>query len=250
MTTADRRTATRGPRRPTARSVAGAIPFTRVLWVELRKMFDTRSGFWLMVSIAISAVIATGAVILFAPESALTYDTFGAAIGFPMAVILPIIAILSVTSEWSQRSGLTTFTLVPHRGRVILAKAVASVGDRRRSMLLAFGIGAVGNVVGSAIAGVDPVWDISLQPVALHRPGQRARPARRLHARGADPQLARRDRGLLRLRLRPADADHAARDQPAWFATCSPGWTSTTPRARSSTANLTGRSGPSSASPA
>ena len=75
-------------------------------------------------------VLATGAVILFAPDGELTYDTFAAAIGFPMAIILPMIAILSVTSEWSQRSGLTTFTLVPHRGRVI-----ARQGDRlgRRS---------------------------------------------------------------------------------------------------------------------
>ena len=34
--------------------------------VELRKMFDTRSGFWLMASIAITSVLATGAVIAFA----------------------------------------------------------------------------------------------------------------------------------------------------------------------------------------
>ena len=57
-------------------------------------MFDTRSGFWLMASIAITALLATGAVILLAPDSELTYDTFAAAIGFPMAVILPMIAIL------------------------------------------------------------------------------------------------------------------------------------------------------------
>ena len=44
-----------------------------------------------------------------------------------MTVILPIIAVLSVTSEWSQRTGLATFTLVPHRGRVLLAKAIAAV---------------------------------------------------------------------------------------------------------------------------
>ena len=30
-----------------------------------------------------------------------------------MTVILPMIALLSITSEWSQRSGLTTFTYVP-----------------------------------------------------------------------------------------------------------------------------------------
>ena len=88
------------------------IPFTRVLWVELTKMFDTRSGFWLMMGIAISAVLATASVIVFAPDNAQTYDNFGAAIGIPMVILLPIIAILSVTSEWSQRSGLTTFTLL------------------------------------------------------------------------------------------------------------------------------------------
>jgi hypothetical protein len=77
-------------------------------------------------------------------------------------VILPMVAILSVTGEWSQRSGLTTFTLVPHRERVILAKAAVSVGVGVVSVLLAFAIGAVGNVAGSTIAGVDTVWDASV----------------------------------------------------------------------------------------
>jgi ABC-2 type transport system permease protein len=142
-------------------AAAPRIPLSRVTRIELRKMFDTRSGFWLMASIAITSVLATGAIILFAPDDELTYTSFGTAIGFPMAVILPMIAVLSVTSEWTQRSGLTTFTLVPHRGRVILAKAVSAVGVGVVSMALALAIGAIGNVVGTAIAGTDPVWDIS-----------------------------------------------------------------------------------------
>ena len=57
-TTMERVTATSAPDvRP--------IPMTRVVGVELRKMFDTRSGFWLMVSIVVTSVIATGAVIIF-----------------------------------------------------------------------------------------------------------------------------------------------------------------------------------------
>jgi len=149
----------------TPRSVAERVPLSRLVKVELRKMFDTRSGFWLMASVVISAVLATGAVILFAPDDELTYSTFGAAIGFPMTVILPMIAILSVTSEWSQRSGLTTFTLVPHRGRVIRAKAVVSMALGAVSIGVALAIGALGNIVGSAIAGVDTVWDISGQQI-------------------------------------------------------------------------------------
>jgi ABC-2 type transport system permease protein len=142
------------------------IPMQRVVGVELRKMFDTRSGFWLMASIGIANLLATGAVILFAPRDELTYDSFAAAIGFPMAIILPMVAILSVTGEWSQRTGLTTFTLVPHRGRIVAAKAIASVEVAVVSMLLAFGIGAVGTVVGSTIAGVDMTWDITLTEAA------------------------------------------------------------------------------------
>lgn len=142
--------------------VTRGLPLSRVTGVELRKMFDTRSGFWLMASIAITAVIATAAVILFAPDDELTYSTFASAIGFPMAFILPIIAILSVTSEWSQRSGLMTFTLVPHRSRIILAKAISAIAVAVGSMLLAFAIGAVGNVIGTAIAGSDLVWDLSI----------------------------------------------------------------------------------------
>ena len=45
-----------------------------MLRVELRKMFDTRSGFWLMASILITNLLATAGVILFAPDSEQTYD--------------------------------------------------------------------------------------------------------------------------------------------------------------------------------
>lgn len=144
-----------------ARPAPAPIPMSRLMRVELRKSFDTRSGFWLLMSVGILAVVATTATILFAPDDAITYDTFGAAIGFPMAVILPIIAVLSITSEWSQRTGLTSFTLVPHRGRVIGAKLAVALSVGIASMVLAFGVGALGNLLGAAIVGVDPVWDIA-----------------------------------------------------------------------------------------
>ena len=144
------------------RAIVQRVPLSRVTRVELRKMFDTRSGFWLMASIVIAALVSTVATILFAPESDLTYYTFAKAIGFPMTVILPMIAVLSITGEWSQRSGLTTFTLVPHRSRVILAKVIASVTVGVASMLFALAIGVVGNLVGTTMAGTDLVWDVSV----------------------------------------------------------------------------------------
>lgn len=147
--------------RRAARRAPRPIPMHRILAVELRKMFNTRSGFWLMSSIGILAVVATGAAILFAPESELNYEIFASAVGVPMSVILPMVAVLSVTSEWSQRSGLTTFTLIPHRGRVITAKLIATVLVGAAGMVAALAIGAVGNVIGSSLAGVDIVWNVA-----------------------------------------------------------------------------------------
>lgn len=143
------------------------IPLNRIVGVEVSKMFNTRSGFWLMASVGILSTIATVATVLFVPDDEVTYNGFAAAVGFPMSVVLPMIAILSITSEWSQRSGLTTFTLIPNRGRVIAAKLIATLGVGVASIAIAFGVGALGNIVGSAIAGVDTTWDISLGNAGL-----------------------------------------------------------------------------------
>lgn len=144
------------------RSEVRPVPLTRITAVELRKMFDTRSGFWLIASIAISAVLAAAGVIVFAADDELTYSTFATAIRFPVVIILPLIAILAVTSEWSQRTGLTTFTLVPHRRRVIAAKAISSVVIAVAAMALTFAVGAVGNLLGAAVTETTPVWDVTI----------------------------------------------------------------------------------------
>ncbi len=150
------------PAAPAATRAVRPIPTSRLVKVELRKMFDTRAGFWLMASVGIISVLATAAVIIWAPDEAITQDTFSSAIGMPLSVVLPIIAILSVTGEYSQRTGLTTFTLVPWRGRVMSAKVIATLLVGVAAMFLALAVGAVGNLLGSAITGLDATWDISL----------------------------------------------------------------------------------------
>jgi hypothetical protein len=108
------------------RAVPAPIPFGRIAGIELRKMFDTRSGFWLMASLVVLSLAATVVTIIFVDADNLDYEGFASAWGMPMSVVLPMIAVLAVTSEWSARSALTTFTLVPARGRVIAAKALVT----------------------------------------------------------------------------------------------------------------------------
>ena len=58
------------PRRPRASARSSRRSrMGRIVGVELRKMFDTRAGFWLLASIGILSVLATGAAILFAPDA-------------------------------------------------------------------------------------------------------------------------------------------------------------------------------------
>lgn len=146
---------------PSVASPRPQIPMTRIVAVELRKMFDTRSGFWLLMSIGITSFLAIAAVVAFAPDEVQNYETYATAIGAPVAIILPMIATLSVTGEWSQRSGLTTFTLVPRRGRVMAAKAVCTVLVGVAAMLVTIVVGAAGNVVGTAVSGVPTTWDVT-----------------------------------------------------------------------------------------
>ena len=197
-------------RRPSRSAKVRTIPTARLVKGELRKMFNTRSGFWMLISIGLLSVIATCAVIIFAPDDEVTYESFATAIGFPMSVILPMIAILGVTSEWSQRSGLTTFTLVPSRGRVIGAKAIATFLVGVVSMAVAFAVGALGNLAGSALAGVDTVWDISLSTAPQIVLGNLVGMAIGFTL-GVVLRLGRGDRRLLRGLPRPARHPRPAR---------------------------------------
>ena len=56
------------------------IPFARLVRVELRKMFDTRAGRWLMISIVVLSLIAAVSVIAFAPDSVISYAVFATAL--------------------------------------------------------------------------------------------------------------------------------------------------------------------------
>lgn len=157
---AESRQAPRQPARTTR------IPLRRIVAVELRKSFDTRAGWWLLASVGLASVLTSGAVIAWSPDDDFTYSTFTTTIAFPMSVILPIIAALAVTAEWTQRSGLTTFTVVPHRGRIMLAKAIALVSVALPATVVALVVGAGGNVVGSWISGNEMVWDQDLATVS------------------------------------------------------------------------------------
>jgi hypothetical protein len=82
-----------------------------------------------------------------------SFHNYSAGIATMAAFVLPIIGLLAMTSEWTQRTALTTFTLAPHRFSVLAAKYVAAVvlSLAVTAIGLAMAAGAVG--VGGALHG-------------------------------------------------------------------------------------------------
>jgi ABC-2 type transport system permease protein len=98
----------------------------RLAAVEARKMVDTRAGFWLLLLTALAAVGGMIGERLSVGEDVAFGRMYLTAIA-TASLLPPVIAVLLVTSEWSQRTGLITFTLVPARGRVVAAKLIAAL---------------------------------------------------------------------------------------------------------------------------
>jgi ABC-2 type transport system permease protein len=69
-----------------------------------------------------------------------------------------VLGILAVTAEWSQRTGLVTFTLEPSRLRVAVAKLVAAVLIGLLAVVVALGIAALSNGAGTAFLDGPGTW--------------------------------------------------------------------------------------------
>ena len=109
-------------------SQTARVPFSRLVSVELRKMFDTRAGRWLLISIAAftALVLIIQLWVVLAQDQTVTFEDFAAGANIPMNILLPVLGVMSVTSEWSQRTAMVTFTLEPSRTRFLAAKFVGT----------------------------------------------------------------------------------------------------------------------------
>ena len=137
------------------------VPFGRLLHVELRKTVDTRSGRWLLSAIGVITV-GVIAVFLFAADAeSLTFQRFVGVTSTPQSLLLPVLAILTVTTEWTQRTGLVTFTLEPRRSRVVLAKLVAVITLGLLAVALAVTAAAVANLVAGTLMDGAGSWDLA-----------------------------------------------------------------------------------------
>ncbi|MGN6635377.1 MAG: ABC transporter permease [Oryzihumus sp.] len=137
-----------------------AVPFARLVIVELRKAGDTRAGRWLIGAAIVAAV--AGATILLSVEAAKnlhpSYGDFIAAAAFASMVLLPVVGVLTITSEWSQRTAVVTFALEPSRTRVVGAKLASLLVLAVLAGMISLALGALANLLYGTITGHALVW--------------------------------------------------------------------------------------------
>ncbi|MBS1677461.1 MAG: ABC transporter permease subunit [Actinobacteria bacterium] len=132
----------------------------RLTKVELRKMVDTRSGFWLQLAVLGLTVLAVVITVLAGHSEDKTFrHVFSNALQ-PAGILLPVVGILLVSSEWSQRTALISFALVPERPRLIVAKVLAGIVLALAATVVALVVAALGTALASTSA--PHAWSLPL----------------------------------------------------------------------------------------
>ena len=139
------------------------VPFARLVRVELRKSHDTRAGFWLLVAIVGLLVVVPGiaVIVTLVNNDPVLLDDFVGIAAYMMSFLLPFLAIMLVTTEWSQRSALVTFVLEPRRSRVIWAKLAASLLLTVINLVAAMVIGVLYTGVCELVQPDQTAWQLN-----------------------------------------------------------------------------------------
>jgi hypothetical protein len=145
---------------------AAGVPFARLTRAEVRKQVDTRAGFWLIFVIALVTALVMVPVVWLSDPADLSFRVLADTAVAPQMILLPIIGIMAATSEWSQRTGMVTFSLEPRRGRVILAKLLSAVGLGLLAVVAALMSAALANLAGMALRGGAGSWDVDWSVLA------------------------------------------------------------------------------------
>lgn len=126
--------------------------------VELRKAYDSRAGLWLLITLGLLGAAVVVLLLSAGTPAELNFEAFLFTAQLPMGIFLPVVGIIAVTCEWSQRTALTTFTLVPRRSRIVVAKMVALVALALLAVLVSIVVAALGNVIAEIVRDGDGSW--------------------------------------------------------------------------------------------
>jgi ABC-2 type transport system permease protein len=146
-----------------ARAAHANIPIARLVNVELRKMIDTRAGRWLLIgAVALIAVVLGIMLATVDGASGRSFVELLRIAQIPVLALMPVIGVLAATSEWSQRTTLSTFSLIPARGRVLTAKIIAALLLSTVATLVVIVMTAVAAVIAPITGATQSDWGFGI----------------------------------------------------------------------------------------
>jgi hypothetical protein len=129
-------------------------------------MVDTRAGFWLQLAVlGLTITVVVLAAVTDGAEDHTLRAILEAAV-WPAYILLPVVGILLVTSEWSQRTTLITFALVPNRWRVLAAKALAGLVLSMAALVVCLALAGLATAI--AAPGLAGTWSLPGALLAQH----------------------------------------------------------------------------------
>ena len=148
------------------------VAFWRLVLVELRKSYDTRAGFWLLFTIGLLVTLLQliSLIAVNVQDVFSTFSDFTGNVFIVSLVLVPILGILLVTTEWSQRTAMVSFALEPRRIRVVLAKLVAGVLLALATVVLMFVVAAACTAVCDLLQPELTTWEVEAEFVLVFAP--------------------------------------------------------------------------------
>jgi ABC-type transport system involved in multi-copper enzyme maturation permease subunit len=132
--------------------------FATLTRVELRKTVDTRAGRVLLGLTLLLSLFVLGYLVVRGEAGGLSYGGWVRDATLPVVMLLPVLGVMAMASEWTQRTVLTTFTSTPRRARVLAAKLVAVSVLGMAVTAAVEALAAVGLVARAAILGHTASW--------------------------------------------------------------------------------------------
>lgn len=149
-----------------------AVPFWRLVRVEFRKSYNTRAGFWLLFAIGLTIALlqVISLISVLAQDVPVTFTDFTGNVFLVSLILVPMLPILLVTTEWSQRSAVVSFALEPRRIRVVLAKLVVSALIALAAVVLMFVVAAACTAICDLLRPDQTEWTVEAYFVFVGAP--------------------------------------------------------------------------------
>lgn len=130
--------------------------------IDLRSYLDTR-GAAIMLTLSVLALVAFAALggliqPYVMPEGTSDVEFTFIVMSLPLSLIIPVITVLIMAGEWSDRSIQNTFLQRPGRLAVLGSKAIASVVVSVVLMALSVGLAAAATWIGGELMGEGAVF--------------------------------------------------------------------------------------------